>query len=377
MPTTPPTIAALPTAPDPSDRPTFNTRAYSWSMALPTFGSQIGAVATNVFNNATEAAAAAASATASAQSAVLSPGTNATSTTSLTISTGSKTLTIQTGKQFAVGQFVLIASAASPQNFMLAQITSHDSGAGQLVVSVKSTGGGGTFASWSISITVPGFNGNSTRIWNDFSSAIVANRALFQSSTANSHTYVGAIPSATSAGSGFTASNSNDPDNSAYAYFHVTPSEFGIHATKLGSGTHVPFNLSVAGEIRLFISTSGAAEFKNSGGFGYGGGSGATVIQITNKTTSVTINKPSGLITTHNSSLGAGSIVWFAVYNSCFTTSDGVFLTLADPGIGISYDAWISHSTYNLFYVALKNISGGALSESVGIKFQIIKGSAS
>lgn len=377
MPTSPPTIAALPAAPDPSDRALFSSRAYSWSAALPTFGNQIGAVAANVYTNAAEAAAAAASAAASAQSAVLSPGTSATSTTSLTISTGSKTLTIQTGKQFAVGQFVLIAAAAAPQNYMQAQITSHDSGTGQLVVSVKSAGGGGTFASWSISITVPGFNGDSARIWNDFSSITVANRALFQSSAANSHTYVGVIPSATSAGAGFTASNSNDPDNSAYAYFHVSPIDFGISATKLGSGAHVPFNLGVASEVRLSISTSGAAEFKNSVGFGYGGGSGATVIQITNKQTSVTINKPSGLITTHNSSLSAGSIVWFAVYNSCLATSDGVFLTLVDPGIGLSYDVWISHSTYNIFYVALKNVSGGALSESVGIKFQIIKGSTS
>lgn len=55
MPTTPPSITALPTPPDPNDRTTFNARAYPWTVAQQTFGTQLGAVATNVFNNATEA----------------------------------------------------------------------------------------------------------------------------------------------------------------------------------------------------------------------------------------------------------------------------------------------------------------------------------
>jgi hypothetical protein len=52
MPTTPPSITALPTAPDPNDRSTFNARAYPWSAALNTFGTQLSAVAENVKANA-------------------------------------------------------------------------------------------------------------------------------------------------------------------------------------------------------------------------------------------------------------------------------------------------------------------------------------
>lgn len=60
MPTvTPPSISALPAAPDPNDRSTFNGRAYPWSAALPTFGTQVSAVATNVKANADDAAASA------------------------------------------------------------------------------------------------------------------------------------------------------------------------------------------------------------------------------------------------------------------------------------------------------------------------------
>ena len=53
--TAPPTITALPTPPDPNDRSTFNSRAYPWSVAQQTFGTEVGSVATNVYNNALEA----------------------------------------------------------------------------------------------------------------------------------------------------------------------------------------------------------------------------------------------------------------------------------------------------------------------------------
>ena len=57
MPTTPPSITTLPSAPDPNNRATFNALAYPWSAALPTFGTQVSAVATNVKANADEAEA--------------------------------------------------------------------------------------------------------------------------------------------------------------------------------------------------------------------------------------------------------------------------------------------------------------------------------
>ena len=55
--TAPPVITALPAPPDPNDRSTFNTRAYPWSVAQQTLATEVGAVAANVYANATEAAA--------------------------------------------------------------------------------------------------------------------------------------------------------------------------------------------------------------------------------------------------------------------------------------------------------------------------------
>lgn len=57
MPTSPPSITTLPAAPDPSNRSTFNSLAYPWSAALPTFGTEVSAVAVNVKANADEAQA--------------------------------------------------------------------------------------------------------------------------------------------------------------------------------------------------------------------------------------------------------------------------------------------------------------------------------
>lgn len=78
---------------------------------------------------------------------------SATSTTSLSISTGSKSLTIEAGKSFAIGQPVLIASTAAPANWMHGQVTAYDSGTGALTVTVGTISGSGTVAAWSVSVT--------------------------------------------------------------------------------------------------------------------------------------------------------------------------------------------------------------------------------
>lgn len=86
--TTPPTIDAFPPTPDPNDRATFDSRAYTWTISLPTFSTQVFAVATNAYNNASYAADrataaagsatdAAASATAAASSASAASGSAA------------------------------------------------------------------------------------------------------------------------------------------------------------------------------------------------------------------------------------------------------------------------------------------------------------
>ena len=150
-------------APAPSRaRPTlFSTEMDAFLGKLPAWTTEANALAEEANTNAGTAAAAAITASAdaitasaAAISAVNAPGTFATSTTSLTIGTGSKSLTIQTGKAFSVGQFVTIAYTTAPSNYMLGQITAYTSGTGALVVNVTVVGGSGTQAAWTIALAV-------------------------------------------------------------------------------------------------------------------------------------------------------------------------------------------------------------------------------
>jgi hypothetical protein len=75
----------------------------------------------------------------------------ATSTTTLAIGLGPKTLTIAANKNFAAGQWVLIQEMSNPVNQMLGQITSYSGAA--LAVNVAATGGSGTHSDWTVVLT--------------------------------------------------------------------------------------------------------------------------------------------------------------------------------------------------------------------------------
>jgi len=126
------------------------------------------------------AAASATSAASSASNAASSAVTvqnflatmSGTSTTSLTIATGSVTLTTGTNLNFVVGQFVTIANTGTPANYLHGQVTAYNAGTGALTVTVGDTGGSGTFAAWTVSVSgsrgtigaTGGLNGPSTTI---------------------------------------------------------------------------------------------------------------------------------------------------------------------------------------------------------------------
>lgn len=169
------TITALPTAPSRADPANFRTRADVFMAALPTFATETNTVAGEVNTNATNAAtsastattqagtattqagnasASAAAAAASALTALNAPGTSATSTTSLSIGTGAKSLTIQTGKSIVVGMTLVIARTSAPTTTrMSGVVSSYDSGTGALGVTVDSVTGSGTHTDWTVSLS--------------------------------------------------------------------------------------------------------------------------------------------------------------------------------------------------------------------------------
>lgn len=115
---------------------------------------QVVAVAGNAVGSAQAAAGSAAAAAASAATAANAPGTQATSTTSLAVGQGSKSLTLaQTGKAFVVGQYVQIVNSATV--WMVGLITAFTPATGAMTVNVTNTGGSGTLASWTVTPTNP------------------------------------------------------------------------------------------------------------------------------------------------------------------------------------------------------------------------------
>lgn len=78
--------------------------------------------------------------------------TNSTSTTSLLISVASKSLTVDTGKSYQVGQAVTIAYTTDATQWMRGEVTAYNSGTGALVVNVRTISATvGTYAVWTIS----------------------------------------------------------------------------------------------------------------------------------------------------------------------------------------------------------------------------------
>lgn len=73
-----------------------------------------------------------------------------TSTTTLTIGTGTQSLTVGTGLSYTVGQPVVIAYGATYE--MFGDVVSYSSGTGAMVVNVIDTLGTGTLSSWNVNI---------------------------------------------------------------------------------------------------------------------------------------------------------------------------------------------------------------------------------
>jgi hypothetical protein len=91
-------------------------------------------------------------AASSAQTALLAPGTSASSTTSASLGYGSKTFTIETGKLFVEG---MTLKADSAGNWIIGTVSSYNSGSGELVLNATTISGVGTYSDWTISISAP------------------------------------------------------------------------------------------------------------------------------------------------------------------------------------------------------------------------------
>lgn len=110
-------------------------------------------------------------------------------------------------------------------------------------------------------------------------------------------------------------------------------------------------------------------------GIGYGAGDGGAVTQATNKSTSVTLNKITGAITMNNASLADATTVTFQVLNNLVAATDNIVINHKTGGTGGAYIVQAFAPAGGGFNVAVRNVSGGSLSEAIVLSYTVIKGS--
>ncbi|WP_220274674.1 right-handed parallel beta-helix repeat-containing protein [Trinickia dinghuensis] len=144
--------------------------------------------------------------------------------------------------------------------------------------------------------------------------------------------------------------------------FHVATHKASTESTTLGD--------------TMVFDQNGNALVTSAGGLGYGTGSGGTVTQTTNKSTTVTLNSPTGQITMNNAALAAGATISFTFNCSVMTANDVLVMSInANSPNAAAYSVrGISSSSAAVF---VTNTSSGSLSDAVIINFAVIKGATS
>lgn len=105
---------------------------------------------------------------------------------------------------------------------------------------------------------------------------------------------------------------------------------------------------------------------------GYITGEGGAVTQATSKSTAVTLSKKCGTITMNNAALAADTIVSFTLTNTTIAATDVVVLNHASGGTAGKY-ALNAQAEAGSASINVTNISAGALSEAIVIRFAVIK----
>lgn len=112
-------------------------------------------------------------------------------------------------------------------------------------------------------------------------------------------------------------------------------------------------------------------------GIGYATGAGAAVTQLTNRTTSVTLNAPCGAITTNNASLAVETSAAFTVNCSACEISDVPVVVQRSGSNGGNTDVIVTAVAAGSFQISVvnNNAAGGtAETGAIVINYALIKG---
>ena len=112
---------------------------------------------------------------------------------------------------------------------------------------------------------------------------------------------------------------------------------------------------------------------------GYASGAGGVVTQITSRSTGVTLNKPSGTITTATTSLAAEASADFVVTNSFVGIDDVVVLSMQSGAVAAGTRVNVAAVAAGSFTIRVHNgnvAAGTAETGAILINFVVIKGAA-
>ena len=144
-----------------------------------------------------------------------------------------------------------------------------------------------------------------------------------------------------------------------------------LSATIATTGVTIPGLISVTGNV---VSTGNIFSAGN-GTVGYNNGAGGTVSQTGNKSTGVTLNKPSGEITMQNTNLAADTSVSFTLTNSTIGTRDLLLLNIVGGVVTPGCYNLDANCTTGSATITVRNITGGTLGEAIVLRYAVIRGS--
>ena len=123
------------------------------------------------------------------------------------------------------------------------------------------------------------------------------------------------------------------------------------------------------------VSGSSGISLTDNGTMGYNAGAGGTVSQTGNKSTGVTLNKPSGEITMQATALTAATTVSFTLTNSTIGAHDVLILNIVGGVVTTAAYNLDANCTSGSAVVSVRNITAGSLSEAIVLRYVVIKGS--
>jgi len=210
---------------------------------------------------------------------------------------------------------------------------------------------------------------SSDLIWDHTSKrfGVTGNMSISGVSTFSSNVNVNSDLNISSVGIGTTFTTSLQLISPTFNRVISFPDATGTIGLVPGNSGMIPYNSSGNFDSgNLFYDSS-------RGTFGYSSTSGGTVTQSSSKSTGVTLNVPCGQITMNGAALSANTTVSFVMTNSSVDSNDVLILNHISGGTVGSYSL-NAQPAVGIATINVRNITSGSLSESIVLRFVVIKG---